>query len=84
MNKSPHRGRTASDQRPGRTRDRRDACSDPRAPAGRRAQPGEGATLVLTEMIFGDQVQGGPGFGFVVVVPIRAVPATAIGDLSRA
>src|SRR6476661_4208529 len=44
----------------------------------------ENALLVLAEIIARYQVQGGPGLGVVLVVPIRVVPATAVVDLLRA
>src|ERR1051326_5773723 len=41
----------------------------------------ENSGLVAAEMATADQVDRGLGFGLVVVVPMRAVPAAALGDL---
>src|SRR5690349_11979950 len=42
------------------------------------------ALLVLAEIVARYEVQGGPGLGLVLVVPIRIVPAAALIDLLRA
>ena len=43
----------------------------------RRENPG----LVAAEIIGGDQVERSPDFGLVVVMPARAVPGAAFGNL---
>src|SRR5271157_1454455 len=47
----------------------------------RIAQWGENTRLIAAEVVGEDQVQGGAGLRLVVVMPVRIVPATAIGDL---
>ena len=47
----------------------------------RVAQRREDAGLVAAEVVGEDQVQRGAGLRLVVVVPVRVVPAAAVGDL---
>jgi len=44
----------------------------------------ENALLVLAEIVARYEIQGGPGLGLVLVVPMRVVPAAALIDLRSA
>ena len=45
------------------------------------AQGSKNATLIGTEMVGKNQVQGGARLRFVFVMPVRIVPAAAVSDL---
>jgi hypothetical protein len=47
----------------------------------RIAQRSEDARLIATEIVGEHQVQGGASLRFIFIVPVRIVPASAIGDL---
>jgi hypothetical protein len=50
----------------------------------RVSQRGENSWLAPAEGIARNHVERGPGLGLVLIVPVRAVPAAAVGDFLRA